>query len=286
MIRRSGDTITVQVGGSYALANYRLSSELEPAVRSWFRRRRWRGVAAALLIFAAGVTAGIWLGSSIPFLVTFLGVIYGWTVLSGNTPRRFTRDFPKSELVGPTGRPASMIQSGLAYEEGPNDTVEVRPFYTAGASYRIPAGQVDAVRRWHRRASIVALMLAIPATAGILMVEDTLLMLGLMVALVALSIWIHKVLFRRSFPDAEPLSRGKSFLAVQAEHPMNRRPVTRLILVGILTALMIWGFALKGEITLSDLPFAALVLALTGYTVAIAVLQFRNQAGKRKGAPD
>ena len=67
---------------------------------------------------------------------------------------------------------------------------------------------------------------------------------------------------------------------------MNRRPVTRLILVGILTALMIWGFALKGEITMRDLPFAALVLVLTGYTVAIAVVQFRSRAPKRTGAPD
>jgi hypothetical protein len=60
------------------------------------------------------------------------------------------------------------------------------------------------------------------------------------------------------------------------------------LLIGslLLNALLIWGFVAKGEVTMSDLPFAALVLGLTGYTVAIVVIQFRSRARKPEGAPD
>ena len=293
---RSGEDLIVKVGPFYAPAQFRLPAALEPELRSWFRRRRLQGWAVAAVLISAILIAATqsWIESDVPLFVALVALASLWPWLSGNTPRQFTRRFSDATLVGSTGQPVSIVENGVAFENAPDGTVELRQLYGTGAGYRIPAAQAGRAQIWFKRARVISWAAVLPTLAALaaILVSDLTpgqTLVATLVVIAALAVlypMLSRFLFLRAFPDAAPLAGKKSFLAAQAAHPLNRRVAIRVVLVLLLNALLIWGFVAKGEVTMSDLPFAALVLALTGYTVAIAVVQFRSRAPKRTGAPD
>jgi hypothetical protein len=296
LVHRSGETVTVKVGAFHAPAQFRLSAAMEPELRSWFRRRRLQGWAVAVPLLLAGEIAAIVYSLSLLLTIAFIAAVFGWPVLSGNTPERFLRKYPQARRVGASGQPVQSIQGGVVYETNEDGSIDLKGLSASGPSFRISAEKASQLRPWYRQSRMFAWAIMIPWLALFLWVnasarfssEQKIWLTSIIwISAVGLVLFLAKWQFRRFFPDAQRLPRRKGFLATQAEHPVYRAHMIPLLLGSLLLdALVIWGVWLKPEIAVGDIVLLICAMAASAYLLTIAAYQFRSRAPKRTGAPD
>jgi hypothetical protein len=295
IVHRFGETLTVKVGPFYAPAHFRLPAALEPELRAWFRRRRLQGWAVAVPLLVAGEIAAIGYSLSLLLTITFFAVVFGWSVLSGNTPERFLRKYPQARRVGPSGQPDESIQAGVVYETNEDGTIDVKGLSASGPGFRISAEEASQLRPWYRQSRMLAWAIMIPWLALFLWVNASArfsseqkiwLTLVIWIPAVGLVLFVAKWQFRRFFPDAQRLPAKKGFLATQAEHPGYRALMIPLLIGSLLLdALVIWGVWITPEIAVGDIVVLVCALGASAYLLSIAVIQFRSRT-RRTNAPD
>jgi hypothetical protein len=293
---RFGETLTVRVGSFLSPAQFRVSAALEPELRSWFRRRRLQGWAVAVPLLIAGEIAAIGYSLSLLLTIAFMAVVFGWPVLSGNTPERFLRKYPQARRVGPSGQPVEGIQGGVVYETNEDGTIDVKGLSASGPSFRIRAEHASQLRPWYRQTHMLAWAIMIPWLVLFFWVnaserfspdQKTWLTVVLWISAVGLVLLVGKWQFRRFFPDAQRLPGRKNFLATQAEHPVYRAHMIPLLIGSLLLdALVIWGVSLKPEIAVGDIVVLVCALGASAYLFSIAVYQLTSRTRNRTGAPD
>jgi hypothetical protein len=296
LVHRFGETLTVKVGPFYAPAQFRLPAAQEPELRAWFRRRRLQGWAVTLPLLMACEIAAIWYSLSLLLTFAFMAVVFGWSVLSGNTPERFLRKYPQARRVGPSRQPVETVYGALVSETNEDGTIDVKGLSASGPSFRIGPEQRSQLRPWYRQSSMLGWVVMIPWLALFLWInaserfspdQKIWLTVGLWICAVALVLSLARWQFRRFFPDARKLPGRKNFFAVQAKHPFYRTYMGLMLAgAGLLDALVLWGLWLEPEIAVEDIVVLICALGASAYLLTIAAYQFRNRAGTRKGAPD
>ncbi|HXV24289.1 MAG TPA: hypothetical protein VED46_08515, partial [Alphaproteobacteria bacterium] len=201
LVHRSEEALTVRVGSFYTPTTYRVPLASEPELRSWFRRRRWQGWAAALPLVIVSTIAAMWIGSGIVLWIA--GVAVGWSILVETTSMRFERAFPVARLLHQK-RGANAI-----FGIEPDGSAVVLPSGTF-KTYRLNAEDAARFLIWRRRMMWQGMLFLLPPVPVYLLTrpfELTLdatigiFMTALLVSTGASVYWTGRR-FRREFPAA------------------------------------------------------------------------------------